>query len=206
MSPQSLLFLQTEQIHRTHSFTSDRPAGLQALRVTRPRPAPWLLITQVPSDSTEEPLEPSARQGNDTGCHAAATFARIPRQTQPHRAVRAALRPVPRVTSARGRTAGKQHGGTTQPHSAPSAPRASAPCPAARAHSTALAPPLGENYRSRRAARLSRDRTRSERGGAGRAILARLDGIEAGRGAAQRGAGYGGGFSQHRSSAGSQRQ
>lgn len=54
--------------------------------------------------------------------------------------------------SAGERTAGKQHGSSTQTNSLTPTPRASAPVPPAHAHYTTLAPPLEANYRSRRAA------------------------------------------------------
>lgn len=168
MPPQSLLFSRLQEFPQpaftgrlASLLTGQQGCGHPGLR--GPDPHRGSLPQKSPQTAPRSPQGPPARQGNGTGYHAAATFAPIPRQTQPHRAVRAAMRPVPRLTSAGGRTARKQHGGTTRPHSAPSAPRASAPCPTARAHSTALAPPLGENYRSRHAARLSRDRTGSER-------------------------------------------
>lgn len=78
--------------------------------------------------------------------------------------------------SAGERTTGKQHGDSIQPLSAPSIPQASAPYPTAHAHSTALAPPLEKNHRSRRGARLSRGRTGLGRGGSQRRLWRRRRG------------------------------
>lgn len=172
-------------LHRTLSFTSDRPAGLRAPRVTRPRPAPRLLTTQVPSDSTEKPSGPASQtrerhrlpRSGDLCSHSA------PDPAPPRRACsHAAGSP----TYLGWRTDSEKT--TWRYHTTP-----------LRALSTTGICPLPHRARAFGSTRPAPWRKLPLP--ACRAALARQDGI-----GALCGAGYGGGFAQQRASAGPQRQ
>lgn len=190
MPPQSLLFSRLQEFPQpaftgrlASLLTGQQGCGHPGLR--GPDPHRGSLPHKSPQTAPRSPQGPPARQGNGTGCHAAATFApnSAPDPAPPRRACsHAAGSP----TYLGWRTDSEKT--TWRYHTTP-----------LRALSTADICPLPHRARAFDTARPAPWRKLPLP--ACRAALARQNGI-----GALCGAGYGGGFAQHRASAGPQRQ